>query len=167
MNKLILAKEVIKWFLFCFLFFISNGCINNSGYEKNISINKYLWDYQQVPEFKIHVQNTNQYIDVFLNLRHTSMYKYSNLSLLIEEIDPKNQVKKYHLELQLSDSDGRWRGVGAGNILSHQLRFIENHLLADTGTYVFKVKQNMSINPLPEIVDVGIKIINGKVIASD
>lgn len=166
MNKFILAKAVLKWSLFCFLFFILNGCLDNAVYEKNIPTDNLLWDRKQIPHFNIHIDNTNQNFELYLNLRHTSKYKYSNISLIIEEESPKNQVKRYRVELQLADSDGRWKGIGAGRILSSQVPFLNNHHFADTGIYTFKIKQNMPVNPLPEIVDVGIKVINGKVIAS-
>lgn len=166
MNKFILAKAALKWSLFCFLFFILSGCLDNTVYEKNIPTTNLLWDRQQEPQFNIHVDDTSQNFDIFLNLRHTSKYKYSNISLIIEEVSPKNQVKRYSVELQLADIDGRWKGIGAGRILSNQVSLLNNYHFADTGIYTFKIKQNMPVNPLPEIMDVGIKVINGKVIAS-
>jgi gliding motility-associated lipoprotein GldH len=168
MNKFIRAKGTlfIKWSLFCFFFLILAGCLNEPLYEKNIPINSYLWNHQQAPEFKVYIANTNQRLDLFLNLRHTAQYKYSNLSLIVEEVNPKNQEKRYHLEFQLTTPDGRWKGLGTGNILSHQVQFLNDHHFADTGEYTFRIKQNMRINPLPEIVDIGIKVVNGKVIAS-
>lgn len=166
MNKFNLAKAALKWSLFCFLFLILNGCLDNTVYEKNIPTTNLTWDRQQEPQFNIHINDTNQNFDLFLNLRHTSKYKYSNISLIIEKVSPKKQIKRYRIELQLADSDGRWKGIGAGHILSNQVQFLNNYHFTDTGIYTYKIKQNMPINPLPEIVDVGIKVINGKVIAS-
>lgn len=167
MDKFILAKGTLikKWSLFCF-FFIITGCLDNPLYEKNISINNYSWGYRQTPEFNVNVADTNQRFDLYLNLRHTSHYKYSNISLLIEEVSPKKQIKEYHVKLQLTTSDGRWKGIGTGNILSNQILFLKDHHFSDTGEYTFRIKQNMRINPLTEIVDVGMKVINGKVIAT-
>lgn len=130
-------------------------------------IDHYAWGHQQVLEFKVNVDDNNQRYDLFLNLRHTSKYKYSNLSVIIEEISPKNQEQKYPIELQLTTPDGRWIGTGTSNILSYQVQFLKGHHFTDTGEYTFRVKQNMRVNPLPEIVDVGIKVMNGKVIASN
>ena len=167
MDKFILAKGSLlkKWSLFCF-FLILTSCLDNPLYEKNISINNYSWNYQQTPEFNVHVANTDQHFDLFLNLRHTSHYKYSNISLLIEEVSPKKQTKEYRVELKLTTPDGRWKGAGTGNILSNQVLFLKDHHFADTGEHTFRIKQNMRINPLPEIVDVGLKVVNGKVIAT-
>lgn len=161
MNKVISTKGIpTKWNLLCFLFFTLNSCSENSVYEKNIPIINNSWSQQQVLEFKPHISNVNQNFDVFLNLRHTSKYKFSNLSLIIQEINPSKEEKTYRLELQLANPDGRWKGIGTGNILSSQIPFLKDHHFVDTGIYTFKVKPNMNINPIPEILDIGIRIAN-------
>lgn len=149
----------IKLSSFCFLFFLLSACSRNSIYEKNIAINEQLWFHRQVPEFEIHTTDTNRNFDIFVNLRHSSNYKYSNLSLIIQEVNPQKVEKTYRLEIQLAEPDGRWKGIGTGNILSYQVPFLKDYHFTDTGTYTFKIKQNMNINPLPDVLDVGIQVV--------
>lgn len=160
-NKFHTAKGALlgKLGAFCFLFFILNACSSNSFYEKNSTIDDQLWFRRQVPEFEIHTSDTNQNFDIFVHLRHSSSYKYSNLSLIIEEVNPQKEEKAYRLEIELAESDGRWKGIGTGNVLSYEVPLLKDHHFADTGTYTFKIKQNMNINPLPGILDVGIQVV--------
>ena len=161
-NKFFRAKgrSFINGTSFCFLVFLLSACYQNSIYEKNISINDQLWFHRQIPEFKVHSVDTNENFDIFINLRHSSTYKYSNLSLIIDKIDPLNQETTYRIKLQLAEPDGRWKGVGTGNILSYQVPFLKDSHFSDTGIYTFKIKQNMNINPLPGVLDVGIQLLN-------
>lgn len=160
-NNFLTAKGdfFIKESSFCFLFFLLSACSQNSIYEKNIAINEQLWFHRQVPEFEIHTSDTNQNFDIFVNLRHSSNYIYSNLSLIIQEVNPQKVEKTYRLEIQLAESDGRWKGIGTGNILGYQVPFLKDYHFTDTGTYTFKIKQNMNINPLPDVLDVGIQVV--------
>jgi gliding motility-associated lipoprotein GldH len=160
-NKCLTAKGAFlgKLGAFGFLFFILNACSSNSFYEKNSTIDDQLWFRRQVPEFEIHTIDTNQSFDIFVHLRHSSSYKYSNLSLMIEEVNPQKEEKAYRLEIELAESDGRWKGIGTGNVLSYEVLLLKDHHFADTGTYTFKIKQNMNINPLPGILDVGIQVV--------
>ncbi len=166
-NKFIAAQGslFIKLSSLCFLLFHLSSCSQSSVYERNITINDQLWFHRQVPEFEIHTIDTTQNFDIFVNLRHSSKYNYSNLALIIQEVSPTQEEKTYYIQLQLAEPDGRWKGIGTGNILSYQALFLKDYHFADTGIYTFRVKQNMNINPLPEILDVGIKVISGKVIA--
>lgn len=159
-NKFNTAKGrvFIRLSSFCFLFFLLSACSQNSVYEKNITLNDQLWLQQQELDFVIHTIDTNRNFDVFINLRHSSNYKYSNLSLIIQEINPKRQKKTYRLELHLAEPDGRWKGVGTGSILSYQALFLKDYHFADTGIYTFSIKQNMNVNPLPGILDIGLKL---------
>lgn len=165
MNKCIAAKKVfsIRLGFLCFLISLFSGCSELPEYEKNIPITNRSWSHKQIPEFRVHITSTNRSFDIFLNLRHSPKYKFSNLSLIIEETDPKQQEKDYPLVLQLANEDGLWKGVGTGNILGYQVPIIKNYHFLDTGIYTFRIKQNMRIDPLPEIFDIGILITNSKI----
>lgn len=161
-NRFLTAKGALlgKLSSFCCLFLLLSACSQNSIYEKNTTIDNQLWFHRQVPEFEVHTIDTVQYFDVFVNLRHSSSYKYSNLSLIVEEVNPKKEEKAYRLEIELAESDGRWKGIGTGNVLSYEVPLLKDYHFADTGTYIFKIKQNMNVNPLPGILDVGIQVVN-------
>lgn len=163
-NKFLTAKSASlgKLGAFCFLFIILNACSSNSFYEKNSSIDDQLWFHRQVPEFEIHTIDSNQFFDIFVHLRHSSSYMYSNISLIVEEVNPKKEEKAYRLEIELAETDGRWKGIGTGNVFSYEIPLLKNHPFSDTGTYSFKIKQNMNINPLPGILDVGIQAVKSE-----
>ena len=161
MNKYITTKKALsirRLGFLCFLFSFMISCSEHPVYEKNTQIENHLWYHEHVPEFKAHITNTDRAYDVLLNLRHSTKYKFSNLSLIIQEIDPKQREKTYPLDLRLADDDGLWKGVGTGNILAYQVPIIKKHHFPDTGMYTFRIKQNMRINPLPKVLDIGILI---------
>lgn len=170
MDKLFITKNAQSYRLciLCFLLLLLSNCVQKPLYEQNNTIPNHSWSAENILELEITIPENNQSYDVFLNLRHTSKYALSNVSLLVQETGPKEQEKTYRIKLPLAMPDGRWNGIGTGNAFSHQVRFLKNHNFPDTGIYRFRIKHTMKINPLPEILDVGIRIfpLNGKVIAS-
>lgn len=141
-----------------FLFFLLSACSQASLFEENVRIHEQHWNRQQVPEFQVHMSQPHSKMDVYISMRHSSKYKYANLALIVEEITPANKKTSYSVRFPVSDSEGRWLGTGAGNILNYQIPFLKDHHFTDTGLYSYRIRQNMSINPLPDVLDVGLKI---------
>jgi gliding motility-associated lipoprotein GldH len=58
-------------------------------------------------------------------------------------------------------NNGQWLGRGMGEIWEHKLRIThegDTAILHKKGRYVFRFEQNMRINPLPEVLQVGLRI---------
>lgn len=73
-------------------------------------------------------------------------------------IRPDKQEKTYRLTLQLAEPDGRWKGIGSGNIFQNQVLILENYHFTDTGVYTFNIKPIMNLNPLLGIINIGLRV---------
>ena len=58
----------------------------------------------------------------------------------------------------MSAPDGRWLGDGLGDIFDNRILFKEGVKFPQAGEYRFELFQAMRINPLPGIMDAGIRI---------
>jgi len=134
------------------------ACTDTAVLDKNIAIADNAWHYNDQPQLTAHIIDTGKRYDIYLNLRHTPDYRYSNIFLLLHQSGPGMQDTTERFELRLAEPDGRWLGRSTGSIYAHQQLIKENIHFPDTGLYHFTIEQNMRENPLREIADVGIRV---------
>jgi gliding motility-associated lipoprotein GldH len=139
--------------------FLMAGCTDkNAIIDQNTAVNDHNWTYLNKFKFTFKIDDEKPGYNLYMNLRVTGDYKYSNLFVLISQNGPgiKNAVKRY--EMRLANKDGEWLGKGSGNLYSYQEPFLINHKFPAKGTYTFIIEQNMRDNPLREVSDVGLRV---------
>lgn len=127
-------------------------------FDENARIAKNTWSYVDRPRFEVTVTDAAVPYNLYLNIRHTPYYAYSNLFTIIRQTAPGGKTQKTRFEFKLAYPDGQWTGQGSGNLYSHQIAFRRNYRFPKPGKYVFEIEQNMRDNPLREITDAGIRI---------
>ncbi len=137
---------------------LSTACSNEAYFEENKPINKRSWEYSQIPAFEVHIDDKNAKYDVFINLRHSNKYDYSNIYLLLHTNGKGLPDTAYRHEIKLAELDGKWVGKSSGSLYQIQQLAKQDFSFPDTGKYLFRIEQNMRVNPLLDVSDVGIKI---------
>ncbi|WP_026897478.1 gliding motility lipoprotein GldH [Daejeonella oryzae] len=141
-----------------FVLFIVSCQDKTSIVDSNTIINNRSWAYVNKIQVKAEIPDQKIPYNVFVNLRHSADYKYSNLFLLIRMKGPDGKVITERKEFKLALPDGEWLGKGSGNLYSYQLPFKQQFYFSQKGNYTLEIEQNMRNNPLREITDVGIRI---------
>jgi gliding motility-associated lipoprotein GldH len=126
--------------------------------DSNFEIAGHNWSYTEKVQIPVLIEDSTITYNLYLNLRHTADYKYSNIFLLIHTISPNGKKITERKEFRLALPDGEWLGSGSGNLYSYQIPFKENYSFAAEGKYLIELEQNMRDNPLDHIYDVGIRI---------
>jgi gliding motility-associated lipoprotein GldH len=138
------------------LFVIS--CTDNAAFDDNKDIDPKGWSFHDKPKFDVKIEFPGVY-NVFINLRHTDDYRYSNIFLLMYVTAPgQKEAEKRRVEVKLAEHDGHWLGNGSGNLYSRKVFVTDKIDFTKPGVYHFELEQNMRDEPLPEIADVGIRI---------
>jgi len=140
------------------LILLLTSCTDNAVVDISKEISDRNWSYIEKISIPIKIDNEKQVYDLYMNLRHTAAYKYSNIFVLIHESGPGIKLTTERKEFKLAYPDGEWLGSGSGNLYSYQLLFKKNYKFPAKGIYVFEFEQNMRDNPLSEISDVGLRI---------
>jgi gliding motility-associated lipoprotein GldH len=136
-----------------------SGCTDPKAVvDQNAEVINHNWTYLNKFKYPVKIDDEKLSYNLYMNLRVTSDYKYSNLFVLISQTGPdkKTTVKRY--ELKLANKDGEWLGKGSGNLYSYQKPFLTNYKFPAKGTYTFTIEQNMRDNPLREVSDVGLRV---------
>lgn len=134
------------------------GCIRQPYFEENFAFDPRGWGYEVKPSFDVEINDTTAVYSLFLNLRHTGGYKYSNLFLLISVAGPEQDTVTDRFEFTLAAPDGRWLGDGSGNIYSYRIPFSDSTRFRRKGLYRFRMEQNMRDPMLAGIEDAGLRI---------
>ena len=135
------------------------GCTTkNAIIDQNSEVPDHNWTYLNKFKYDVKIDDEKTPYNLYMNLRVTADYKYSNIFVLITQTGPdkKAEVKRY--ELKLANKDGEWLGKGSGNLYSYQSPFRTNYKFPAKGVYHFYIEQNMRDNPLREVSDVGLRV---------
>ena len=140
------------------------ACDSGQVYDEYRSIDG-GWDKNDIVEFKIIPPDTVNPYNLFINLRNTSDYKYSNLFLIVEMNHPNGKVKKDTLEYKMTNPDGSFLGSGFTDIKENKLWYKEDEVFSESGEYSIRIGQAMretgqvnGVEILEGIIDVGFRI---------
>ncbi|WP_034060552.1 gliding motility lipoprotein GldH [Lacinutrix jangbogonensis] len=131
-------------------------------------------DYQTVPEvwnkdktisFKVSPPDSTKAYDLFVNLRNTTAYKYSNLFLIVEMNFPHGKSIVDTLEYKMAKPTGEFLGTGLSSVKDNKLWYKEGVVFGETGEYTVNIKHAMRENGevngianLEGITDIGFRI---------
>ena len=134
------------------------ACDSNRLFEENKKIEKNEWEQTESLIFHVPIADTTGQYNVYVNVRNAGFYRFSNLYLFVNTSFPGGQIQRDTLECTLASPDGRWLGEGLGDIWDSRILFKKDVRFPQTGEYTFELIQAMRINPLPGIMDAGIRI---------
>jgi gliding motility-associated lipoprotein GldH len=137
------------------------GCMPAPYYQKQESMPQNAWAYNYKPSFKFEITDTTARYQPYFIIRHTQAYPYSNIWLLLYIKTPGDSIaKKQRINIILAESTGKWLGRGMGEIYEQRMpiSFGDSVRFIRKGTYEVAMEQNMRINPLPEILNVGLRL---------
>ena len=154
-------KAVRKLLLFTLslsILLAGSGCTDpNAVIDQNTSIENLTWSYANKVKNDVKIDDPSVLYNVYINLRVTGNYRYSNLFMIVRRNGP-GLNSRTRFELKLANPDGQWLGEGSGNLYAFQVPIITNFKFPAKGTYHFEIEQNMRDNPLREVSDVGLRV---------
>ena len=153
-----MSNKILSFLVIAFVVTALAGCDPSRVFEENKKIDKNEWDQKASLVFRVPIADTSSVYNVFINVRNAGFYRFSNLYLFINTGFPGGQIQRDTLECILAAPDGQWMGEGLGDIWDNRIMFKQNVRFPQTGEYTFELIQAMRINPLPGIMDAGIRI---------
>jgi gliding motility-associated lipoprotein GldH len=135
------------------------ACAKLDVYEKNVSIPKYKWSYSYKPAFEFSITDTASSYEIYIVLRHTDAYRYNNIWLNLGTKFPGDSIRYQRFELKLGSDAAGWEGTGMDDIWEVRKPVTRGPVkLSKTGSYTFTLEQVMRENPLPDIMNAGIRV---------
>ena len=156
----------ISWFgnlSLIILFFFVTSCNSDRLFDKFENIPAESWDKNLPVTFRAVINDTITPVNVIIFIRHNGEYPKSNLYLFVKTTSPLGFSMKDTVLCTLANEKGKWLGSGFGSIWTHKILYKKNVKFPFHGVYVFEFEQAMRDNPLPGIIDVGLRIQKAKI----
>jgi len=134
------------------------SCTSIDLYEKSVAIPNHAWKSSFKPVFTFTIKDTSTHYQLFLVLRHTEKYNYTNIYIeLYTRLPGQDTAMKIRRDLTLATNDKGWLARGMDDIYEHRIELGDPQALK-AGTYTFTLQQIMREDPLKNVLDVGLRI---------
>ena len=141
-----------------------SSCENSIVVADTIATNG-TWDKDQELTFDIPSLDSLSTYHMYLNVRNSNDYPYSNLHLIVSITFPHGRIVTDTLEYRMAAPDGTWLGNGIGSIKENKLWYKENVTFLEEGTYQLRIShavrnngEAQGVTELTGITDVGYSI---------
>ena len=158
--RLYMSKKFRPFTFLLFTFYLT-ACLPSPYYQKQESLPQNVWPYNFKPKFTIDITDTIANYKAYFLIQHTQAYPYNNLWLWVYIKTPGDStIKKARINVPLAEATGKWLGRGMGEIWEQRMPIDlgDSIKFNRAGTYEISLEQNMRINPLPEILHVGLRL---------
>lgn len=143
---------------FVILSVVLSGCLSSPFYQNEESLPGNTWPYQYRPSFKFEISDTSSYYNLYFLIRHTEAYPFENIWVWVYAKQPGDSTfEKTRIEIPLAERSGKWLGRGMGEIWEQRMPIALDKTFKK-GVYEVRFEQNMRVNPLPEVLHVGLRI---------
>ena len=154
-KKYFLLRAYIPVF---FAFLMLAGCTQVDLYERMVNIKNVKWSSTQVPSFQFEIKDTISPYNVYVVIRHTNKYAFRNIWLNVGVQQPGDSMKKQPFQIQLASAEN-WLGTGMNDIFEHRESLFKRPVrFTKKGEVTFTVQQIMRQDPLPGIMQAGIRV---------
>lgn len=143
------------------------SCDSNRVFDEYKSVPN-QWHKDSIISFNVIPPDSTNNYNLFVNLRNTNEYKYSNLFLIVEMDYPNGKIQKDTLEYKMADPNGKLLGTGFTDVKENKLwykGFDRPFVFNESGEYKIKIqhamRQNGQVNGIENlegITDIGFRI---------
>lgn len=128
-------------------------------FEKNVAIPGHAWESSFAPRIGFTINDTASSYHIFIVIRHTDAYRYNNIWVKLKSTAPGDSiatVQQFNLPLA---TQNRWTGTGMDDLFEHRI-LLYRHPVRFTrpGAYTVTLEQVMRENPLPHVMNVGLRL---------
>ncbi len=137
---------------------VLSSCDENLVLDRNLAMPNREWHWKQQARFEAEITDTTSWYSLSVNTRITDAYPYRNMWVLWQGISPSGDTSRARIELMLFEDDGKPLGKGSGSVLEYRLPGIPRMDFSEAGTWTFTLEQNMRVNTLPGVLDIGMAL---------
>ena len=134
-----------------------NSCDPNMVYDHLEKTKNQNWNAKDIKHFEVDIQDSLNYHNVYVNIRHTKDYPKSNLYLFVTITGPNENEIRDTIDIPIANKHGKWFGSGFGEIKFVRKKIKKQVIFAHKGKYFFDIEQGMRLEEVP-VTDIGLRI---------
>tara|TARA_B100001057_G_C22679951_1_gene883355 strand:+ start:587 stop:1063 length:477 start_codon:yes stop_codon:yes gene_type:complete len=147
-------------FLFAIVFiaFLISCSDKNTIVSEYVDIPNSKFSFLDTVNFKVPINDTVNNHDIFLQLRTSTDYKWSNMFIFSDIVFPNGKIRSDTFQIFITDKNGHWTGNKSGAMVNFNHYLYRNIKFPIKGEYQFKFNQAMRDTILNEVISLGLKI---------
>jgi gliding motility-associated lipoprotein GldH len=153
-----MRSRTLLFFVFLLGIFLMISCDKKGIFESYNPIPGDKWHKDSLFTYTVPIKESSRYYNMYVNLRNSVDYQFSNIWLFMTIKSPKGEVLADTVEFMLADPSGKWFGDGYGKLRDNKLLYRRNVYFPVPGDYVFTIQHGMRTEKLEEIYDIGIRV---------
>ncbi|PJA08744.1 MAG: gliding motility lipoprotein GldH [Flavobacteriales bacterium CG_4_10_14_0_2_um_filter_32_8] len=135
------------------------SCDTTKVYEEYQEIAGANWQKENSINFEFVAKDTLSPHNLYINIRNTGNYPYSNIYLFVTMEGPNGNLLKDTVNCILADNRGKWLGKGVGDLWDLKMPYYGGFRFAQKGKYIVSFEQAMRVEDgLKGITDVGLRV---------
>jgi len=156
-----------NYWILLLLFIVISSCDSNQVFDDYKSVPN-QWNKENIISFNVTPPDSINAYNLFVNLRNTNDYKFSNLFLIVEMNYPNGKTIKDTLEYEMAKPNGEFLGTGFTDVKENKLwykGYKTPFIFNETGKYKINIQHAMRFNGevngvdnLEGITDIGFRI---------
>lgn len=147
-----------NFIVFIFVAILISACGNPGILNQYQRIPDSRWKKEKPVIFEGNLTDKYALYNIYLQVRNTTDYNYSNLYLFINTTLPDKTQTRDTVECFLANPEGKWIGSGFGKIKESRWLMKKGMMISKPGLYKFSIEQAMRVDVLEGIADIGLKI---------
>jgi gliding motility-associated lipoprotein GldH len=147
-----------KAFLILCVVVLGLSCDRQKVFEHFTAIQGSSWNSFDIIHFNVNITDTVTAHNVYISVRNTGQYQYSNLYLFVTTHSPNGSMVRDTVEVILADERGKWLGKGPASVYTLYHPYRQNIRFPLKGIYQFDIEQAMWIKDLKYISNIGLRI---------
>jgi len=149
------AKIMTIFFIALFI----AGCNKNKVYEEHkTNFPQFRWEKSNVVEFNPEITETTSNYVITVALRHIFGFNLKSIKIDMEIIAPSGEKTMNQYLLSFYDKEDNFLSRCAGDFCDLEQIVEDDFTFNEVGEYKINIYHRMNINPIPNIMEVGLII---------
>jgi gliding motility-associated lipoprotein GldH len=152
-------KGIVQLALWVLIIFQGLSCKEVDLYERLKNIPGGSWQSDEKLAFSLEIKDSTREYFIYTTIRHTALYPYRNIWVRLGlQMPGTDSMTTQDFNIPLSNNE-QWLGAGINDVYERRVRLFGNPVrFSKTGTVQFTLQQIMRDDPLPGVLQAGIRI---------
>jgi len=153
-----IKRVMVRILVLMALVSVLHGCSGRKVFLERHSFSELKWNRFEEVKFTADIRETASPLDVYIHLRHHTVYQDDKLFLTIAITAPDGTRRIRDVEIRLKDKDGKFLSSGMGDLWDIRVPAFEGITLGDPGKYIILLENRMSRYDTPGVMEIGVEI---------
>ena len=135
------------------------SCTKSENFEEHKQIgNENRWDKSKVIVFKPEIKDNQQKHRITLEFRHVDGFQLKEVSFQIKLTSPEGIITNKPYTIKVFNDLNEPLSSCAGDYCDLDTVIEDQYVFSKSGTWTFEITHTMKTNPLPNVMEIGLKI---------